>query len=590
MQKKKKDKNMRYVKIIIIGAIVAVAVWFLVYPLLKFRENKNQMLAGAENYVERNGDVLPKEGEVRTIGLSTLYQQKYVDTLYVPYTHDFCSTKDSWVKITNVDGEYKYHVYLKCGVYSSIVDHKGPEITLNGKEEIVINKGDKYKDAGVKSVNDNEDGKIDVAKVKTENKVDTSKVGTYKVKYTVKDSLENETVKERTVKVIQKLSETVKEDTNNSGVYTGRGNNNYIMFSGMLFRVVKVNDDETVRIVSDNPLAYVDYNSADEWLNKYFYDHIAEKSKKYIAKGKFCSDQTTSGSKKCNNYKEANVGLISVDEFNNSFADGDSYLLSSSIIWLGNASSKSNAWTTKDSFNEGYFKDYSKKDSNGINPVINLIKGTEVKSGDGSLENPYRIGDYESVRKSTKVNKLTVGEYISYGGYTWRFIEKNSDGSSKIVMTTGLIKNQLPITRTYEKKQNRVYNPKEAGNIGYIINQGLGDYISTKDFVNQTIKVPIYSDKATYSGKKTEKEYKVRLAAPDMHELFSGREDGNSYWLRNSSKNADRIYVVSDTGSVYNTVYYDKKDFGIKLVAHLKKSATVADGSGTVQDPYTINK
>ncbi len=590
MQKKKKDKNMRYVKTIIICAIVAVAVWFLVYPLLKFRENKNQMLSGAESYIERNESMLPKEGEVRTIGLSTLYRQKYVDTLYIPYTRKFCSTEDSWVKITNVDGEYKYHTYLKCGVYSSMVDHKGPEITLNGNSEITINRGDKYKDAGVKSVNDNEDGKIDVAKVKIENKVDTSKVGTYKVKYTVKDSLENESVKERTVKVIQKLSETVKDDTDNSGVYTGSMNNNYIMFSGILFRIVKVNDDDTVRIISADPLAYVDYNSADEWLNKYFYDHLNDKSKQYIAEGSFCSDKaSSSNTKKCKNYNKAKVGLLSLDEFNNSYDNG-SYLTSSAIVWLSNPNGKDKAWTTKDSFENGLFKSYSKNDSNGIKPVVNLIKTTEIKSGNGSIENPYMIGDYKAARKTTKVNKLTVGEYIEYGGYTWRFIEKNNDGSSKIIMASTLLHNQLPINRTYEKKENRVYNPKEAGNIGYIINQGLGDYISTKDFVNQKIQVPIYSNKATYTGKKDVKEYKVRLAAPDMHELFSGRETGFSYWLRNSSKNADRIYAVSDTGSVYNTIYYDRNEFGIKIVAHLKKSATVADGSGTRSDPYTINK
>ena len=65
-------------------------------------------------------------------------------------------------KVRQEDGEYKYYTYLKCGAISSIVDHDGPKITLNGDDEITIDKGDKYKELGVKSVVDNSDGKLDV--------------------------------------------------------------------------------------------------------------------------------------------------------------------------------------------------------------------------------------------------------------------------------------------------------------------------------------------------------------------------------------------------------------------------------------------
>ena len=58
----------------------------------------------------------------------------------------------------------RYYTYLKCGIISSNVDHKGPEITLNGDDEVNINLGSKYDEEGVKSVVDNTDGKIDVYK------------------------------------------------------------------------------------------------------------------------------------------------------------------------------------------------------------------------------------------------------------------------------------------------------------------------------------------------------------------------------------------------------------------------------------------
>ena len=590
MQKKKNEnKSKRNITVLIICVVVAVVVWFLVNPLVQFNQSKNKMLEGAENYMERNSVMLPKEGEVRTIELSTLYSQKYVDTLYVPYSRDLCSVKDSWVKVTNVNGEYNYYPYLKCGVFETkSVDHEGPVVTLNGKEEITINAGDKYQDAGVKSVNDNEDGAIDISKVKTKNNVKSSKPGEYKVTYTISDSLGNETVKVRKVNVVKKLNTLVKTDTNNTGVYKGNNVDNYIMFSGMLFRIVKVNDDDTVKIVSDSTISYIDYNNVDSWLNDYFYNHLSENSKKYIVKGKFCSDKVGSNPDKvtkCDNYKDANVGLLSVDEYNDSASGKNSYLYDSAVIWTGSAKDSKKAWAIQSSYSS-----YSNGDSNAIRPVVNLIKDVEVKGGNGTVDNPYKIGDYSSKKKNTKVNKLTTGEYISYGGFVWRFIEKNGNGSSKIIMNSVLRNNDQSVSMSYEKAQNRRYNPKENENLGYRINQRLGDYIKTTDFVNFEIDVPLYKNKASYGKADETKKYSVKLAAPKMSEMFSGSNDGKSYWFRDSSKNKTRVYMASNNGSVYNTEKLEIVETEVKLVASLKKNMIVIDGKGTKNNPYTITK
>src|SRR5699024_4695828 len=116
------------------------------------------------------------------------------------------SITESWVKVRREDGEYKYYTYLKCGVISSIVDHKGPEITLNGDDSITIDQGSKYKELGVKSVVDNSDGKMNVDDVTIDSsKVNTDVTGSYEVVYSVKDSLNNETRKVRKVNVVSRL-------------------------------------------------------------------------------------------------------------------------------------------------------------------------------------------------------------------------------------------------------------------------------------------------------------------------------------------------------------------------------------------------
>ena len=176
---------------------------------MTFKQNENEMVKAAKRYYEINLDKLPTGTRISTVTLQTLSRESYIDKdFYVPFSKEPCSITESWVKVKHTDSGYKYYAYLECGVLKSTTDHKGPTITLNGKDEITINKDEKYEELGVKKVVDNADGKMDVKDVTIDSsKVDTSKIGTYKVTYTALDSFKNKTEKVRTVKVVQELHE-----------------------------------------------------------------------------------------------------------------------------------------------------------------------------------------------------------------------------------------------------------------------------------------------------------------------------------------------------------------------------------------------
>jgi len=76
-----------------------------------------------------------------------------------------------------------------------------PIITLIGDEEICTCLGEAYTDNGA-TANDTEDGDL-TNDIKTENNVDTSKLGIYDVKFTVRDSDDNLSMKRRVVNVIE---------------------------------------------------------------------------------------------------------------------------------------------------------------------------------------------------------------------------------------------------------------------------------------------------------------------------------------------------------------------------------------------------
>ena len=478
----------KYIKLIITLTVVGLFVWFLILsPYITFKSNERTMLNAAKRYYEINVDKLPTGTRMSTVTLQTLSREQYIDKdFYVPLSKKACSITKSWVKVKHTSSGYKYYAYLECGVLKSTTDHKGPVITLNGKDEITINKGDEYKELGVKKVVDNTDGEMDIKTVTIDlSEVDTSKVGTYKVKYTALDSFKNKTEKIRTVKVVQELKNTIEKATNNTGIYKGEKVDNYIRFSGMNFRIVGI-ENGNVKLVSSEDISNVNYSGLDEWLD-YYYKHIADSSKEYLVKTKYCNDNVSdTTTKKCSNYtKDKYVYVLSVEDINNSLdSEGRSYLYPETIVWLANTKSDKESWATRTGFSGSNLKylEFSKNYNFGIRPVITIKGSNLITSGTGTEEDPYEIDDFEVAKPNESLNTRQSGEYIEYSNMLWRIVEGKEESTTKVIADSNIpISGQDRIS--YDRAiENKIYNPNQKGNIGYQINQKVSDKVDEKYF------------------------------------------------------------------------------------------------------------
>ena len=591
--------KLRLIRLTITVVIVGLFVWFLVLsPYMTFKQNENEMVKAAKRYYEINLDKLPTGTRISTVTLQTLSRENYIDKdFYVPFSKEPCSITESWVKVKHTDSGYKYYAYLECGVLKSTTDHKGPTITLNGKDEITINKDEKYEELGVKKVVDNTDGKMDVKDVTIDSsKVDTSKVGTYKVTYTALDSFKNKTEKVRTVKVVQELEHTIKKDTNNTGVYTGTVENNYIRFSGNLFRIVSV-ENGNVKIVAAEDVSNVNYSGLDQWL-EYYYNHLADSSKEYIVKTKYCNDKVTdTTTKKCSSYtKEKDVYILSVEDVNNSVdsSTGESYLYPPTIVWLANAKTDKESWTTRSFFSsyDEKYKSFSKDYNFGIRPVITIKGSNLITAGSGTETDPYQIDDMKTGKADEKLNTRYSGEYIEHSNMLWRIVEVEKSDTIKVVSSANVrIGNEERISYD-DNITNKIYNPNQKGNVGYKINQKAADTIDEKYFVKTEIEVPIYKRLAKYNKETTKKKYKVKFHAPDMYDLYTAANSELliNYWLINSSQQENIEYMVSSIGIIYYEGIPDTNKAGTRVTGYLDKNCKIVSGNGTKEKPYKIAK
>ena len=594
-----KNGGLKKIILIVVIIIIVLGIWFLgVSPILQFHKNEDMLTEAAKRYFELNKDRLPAGERVRTLSLNTLYKESYLDKDFkMPYTGNVCSLTNSWVKVSRVNGEYKYYTYLDCGILKSNIDHNGPVITLEGDSEITLNVGDKYSELGIKSVVDDNDGKLGENDVEIKGEVDTNSVGTYTIEYIAFDKLSNKGSVTRTVNVVRNLNETIKRSLDGKNNFVGNPSNNYIYFSNMLFRIYGLDKDNNAILISNEEVAYANYSKFEKWLDDVFYKHLNVNSKKLIVKKKYCNmtinESEIDSIGECNSYTDKRYLYIpSVFEVRNAQDETLNYIKSSMYSWVANSGDSKNAYVTINIFpgenSSRSFVLFNNDYNFGIRPMLTINGDALIKNGDGSIDNPYFLDDVNKAKDGTLLNRRNSGEYVIIGSVVWRIIDVDSKGNTKVISITPITDNGEKIEKSsMNDSKTLIYDPKNKNNIGYFINNRSSKYINSSIFVNHEIEVPIYKNKIKYGEEIKTRKYTVKFSAPNMYDMYTAQA-GNSFWLVNSSKQ-ERVHgAVHDTGipKMEEVSYYE--EFGIRLVGYIKDNVIISSGNGTIASPYVL--
>ena len=206
--------------------------------------------------------------------------------------------------------------------------------------------------------------------------------------------------------------------------FRGSVDNNYVNFANNTWRIVRINGDETVRIVLDGISSNVsnfykdgtsdytfDTSEMKTNLDVWYQDNLSN-YENLISSNHFCNDSTYLNDSmqgytrlvvnklpnlNCLGYVyNGNIGLLSADEV---MLAGGVYRVSNTSYYLYNFSIQDEYFTLTLSNSNNMFMVTSTGSINdetqyslfrNFRPVINLIKNVEV-SGDGTINNPYTI-------------------------------------------------------------------------------------------------------------------------------------------------------------------------------------------------------
>ena len=363
-----------------------------------------------------------------------------------------------------------------------------------------------------------------------------------------------------------------KKDDNNF-YYSGKEVNNYLYYSGRLWRIIGINKTGIKLITEDNQTLLVWGNNTNfensiinNWLNKdIFINTISNKEK--LVSASWCNTGVDINNYNCNNTKEYLVGLITTDEYLK--AGGiNSYLNNNSYFWTLNTSNDNKAYYIHSG--GGINNDLGNNESlysYGVRPVIYLNSNVEIVSGDGTKENPYIIEENNNV----KLNEHNIGEYVKYSNYTFRILDKN-DNSIKLIMDELILDDdESKLKITYDNIENYLNNE--------FINKLNKEYLVEIDF-----NLTEYNKGNNYNYSDIKEAKKAYVGLPTIGQLFiSGYKDA---WLNTIQDKTNQLFYKTDNDSIIGDLKSSKNY--LRPIIAVKSDLIISSGNGTKENPYII--
>ncbi len=433
-------------------------------------------------------------------------------------------------------------------------------------------------------------------------------------------------------RVGEEASKVIIENLNSGSTYddgtdtfiTGEDPNNYVWYSGKLWRAVSVNNEaKTTKLVTQWNISVITYNPENQtafegsymesWLNDTTVDGFLGNLRDYenfiVTDAKWNATETTSSSKPSETTMvEDGIGLLNYYEYVISYKGttySNGYLNNGLIWWTLTPSSTSRVRYVN---NNGNVSNGKPIYAYGIRPSINLKSSVSIVDGDGTIDNPYRLkGDNDTNLAGTLLNTRYSGEYIRFGNdenNLYRIVSHENGAGTKITSAEPLKSSGTFITSAFDS--NRNVNYSSTNTIGAFLN---GDYLT--NYVDSSYSSMIEDNTTWYLGtveggtsyklakytdstgnNLTSSTTNAKVGLLRLGELMAGQFDiyGNNtnYWsLTLYSSSSVWLAIINGNAVDYNDPSSDA--FGAARPSlNLKSNVVITSGDGTKNNPFTL--
>lgn len=367
--------------------------------------------------------------------------------------------------------------------------------------------------------------------------------------------------------------------------FKGMVDNNYLYFGNRLYRIMKIYEDNSVRIVSNTNEGILNWGDESSyqtsnlyhWLNKgeNVYSGVYEKTipgeKALLKETEWCEGTLSEKSVKCDQYEKSYFVPLTLKDYVD-YAGKNSYLYNKQSSFLvGKSENSENLSIAKD----GTVQDANSEDGYGIRVVMTLKKNIKVSGGSGSLSDPYIINQEGH---DTNINK-----YVKLGEDVYKIYEEKDNILRLSLNDYAKIGGSI-ITRAFNNR-TALYTPLNRYSIAYYLNR---DYYRSLPYntLLSECSLPV-GEVSTSEGLSYFNQY---------NEVITNKIGLLSLYDYNNNDTLTDFYLMNTTGSSMAYVYHKNGILGEAKVSEGKNVVStvcidknlIKSGDGTLTVPYVV--
>ena len=388
------------------------------------------------------------------------------------------------------------------------------------------------------------------------------------------------------------IGDTIKENSelksiNGDYYFYGKDVNNYVLYSNLTWRIIKVSKDGNITMALDKSITSLakgtnkkfEETNIYSWLNDNNKDNtgILEKSlnnaKNYLIETNTCTDDITDTKKiTCNNTtSDTYITIPSLNDYVNT-GSTESFLNNEEYYYLTNNEKGSTSWCVD---SDGKISTSDGTDILGVKPVITIKNKVQVKSGNGTKDNPYKFEEISSL----------IGSYVKLDNDIWR-IYKEEDNIIKLSLDNYLKIDNEDIKYKYSNN-NYYHNDTIYGSLAYYLNK---TYLNTLKYKNILEEIEfsngIYNNTNNYDYKETlNTKISTKVAVLSIGDMILNSTNTNYYLSSGVSKESNMIYTMQNDFKVYTKV----STTNLKIVPVIAIKKELLTGTGSKDSPYEVN-
>ena len=397
----------------------------------------------------------------------------------------------------------------------------------------------------------------------------------------------------------------------------GNVTDNYVWYSGKLWRIVGINSDGSIKMVTQYNVSSVSWYTSistnystshiRSWLNNEFLPTLYDADKLLVDYNwDYTADSSVNTSKPTTtSYVTEKVGLLTTYDFAKTGGTTDSStsnsFLENGFHWWTMTPEVSGSSIWRVSYNGAAFvckegNDFNIKSALGVRPVVNLIPGVKVTGGTGTKNDPFIIsGDKKFGQDNDLLNTRLSGEYVKFDNYLYRIVGIEEVNGKQLTKVTSYY---TKVQYAFSSSGDTTFS-KTTG-VGYKLNSW---YTGTDLTDAQRAMIATDTDDGVvwyqgpssgtswdYAKAKTGTKIAATVGLGRYGELFTGALTNGIYtydfWTM-TRYNISKIWYIHYNGNTRYDMELTEKIYALPSF-YFKSDVLISSGSGKSNDPYIL--